>query len=472
MNKNRMSLRKNQMKKLMKKGATLSLCAVLAGGIAAGTYEGVNRLTGWNDNSVQAAVKNDNEVMLIKSDDTEDSSEERAKGSLDVSDIVEEVMPSVVSITTKTVTEVENYYGTYGYGYGFYPGTTEQEVEGSGSGIIVGKSESELLIATNYHVVEDAQTVTVTFVDGTSYECSAKGYDEDRDLAVVAVSMDDIEDDTLDAISIATIGSSDDLKVGEQVVAIGNALGYGQSVTTGIVSAKNRKLDDSSDDAVDLIQTDAAINPGNSGGALLNMNGEVVGINSAKMASTEVEGMGYAISISDVADVLEKLMNEVPREKVEGNHGILGITGSTVSDEARQYYGIPEGVYVADVTEGGAADQAGIKKNYIIKEFDGKDINTIDRLVELLEYYEPGEEVEVVVEVPNEGEYIEKTVTVTLGEDTSSKNNSDSSKNNSDDSDYADDLEEFFFGQDSGQSGQSGSENDVEEDEGTNQFWN
>jgi serine protease Do len=460
------------MKKLMKKGATLSLCAVLAGGIAAGTYEGVNRLTGWNDNSVQAAVKNDNEVMLIKSDDTEDSSEERAKGSLDVSDIVEEVMPSVVSITTKTVTEVENYYGTYGYGYGFYPGTTEQEVEGSGSGIIVGKSESELLIATNYHVVEDAQTVTVTFVDGTSYECSAKGYDEDRDLAVVAVSMDDIEDDTLDAISIATIGSSDDLKVGEQVVAIGNALGYGQSVTTGIVSAKNRKLDDSSDDAVDLIQTDAAINPGNSGGALLNMNGEVVGINSAKMASTEVEGMGYAISISDVADVLEKLMNEVPREKVEGNHGILGITGSTVSDEARQYYGIPEGVYVADVTEGGAADQAGIKKNYIIKEFDGKDINTIDRLVELLEYYEPGEEVEVVVEVPNEGEYIEKTVTVTLGEDTSSKNNSDSSKNNSDDSDYADDLEEFFFGQDSGQSGQSGSENDVEEDEGTNQFWN
>jgi serine protease Do len=470
MNKNRMSLKKQQMKKLMKKGATLSLCAVLAGGIAAGTYEGVNHLTGWNDNSVQAAVKNDNEVVLLTSEDTSDTTE-RAKGSLDVSDIVEEAMPSVVSITTKTVTEVESYYGTYGFGYGIYPGTTEQEVEGSGSGIIIGKNETELLIATNYHVVEDAQTVTVTFVDGNSYECSAKGYDEDRDLAVVSVSLDDIEDDTLDAITIATIGSSDDLKVGEQVVAIGNALGYGQSVTTGIVSAKNRKLDDTSDDAVDLIQTDAAINPGNSGGALLNMNGEVVGINSAKMASTEVEGMGYAISISDVADVLTNLMNEVPRTKVEGNHGILGITGSTVSDDARQYYGIPEGVYVADVTEGGAADQAGIKKNYIITKFDGKDINTIDRLVELLEYYEPGEEVEVIVEVPNEGEYVEKTVTVTLGEDTSSKNSSDSDKSSKSSSDE-DDLEEYFFGDKNSSNPFDNEESDSDSEDAGNSFWN
>ena len=223
-------------------------------------------------------------------------------------------MKFVVSITTKSVEEVQNYYGYFGFGNGF---TTQQEVEGSGSGIIIGKNDSELLIATNYHVIEGADTVSVTCADGEVYEAEAKGYDADRDLAVVSVALDDISDDTMDAIAVAPIGSSDDLKIGEQVVAIGNALGYGQSVTTGIVSAKNRQLDDNGQadedsDGVNLIQTDAAINPGNIGGALLNMDGEVVGINSAKLASTEVEGMGYAIAISDVSDVLEDLMNETP----------------------------------------------------------------------------------------------------------------------------------------------------------------
>lgn len=479
MNKNRKFFNSEQMKKNMKKGAAFALCAVLAGGAAAGTFEGLSHIAGLGTEKVLAAGKEDNNVVLLKS---EDSGEDRVKGGLDVSDIVEEAMPCVVSIATKSVMEVNNYYGMYGFGYGIYPETQEREVQGSGSGIIIGKNEEELLVATNFHVVEGADTVTVTFNDGNSYEASPKGYDDVRDLAVVAVSLDDLEDGTLDAITVAVIGSSDDLKVGEQVVAIGNALGYGQSVTTGIVSAKNRKLDDSSDESVDLIQTDAAINPGNSGGALLNMEGEVVGINSAKLASTEVEGMCYAISISDVADELESLMNEVPREKVEGNHGVLGITGSTVSTEGK-YYGIPEGVHVQEVTPGGAADKAGIKKNYVITKFDGKDINTIERLVDLLLYYEPGEEVEVVVEYPDAGEYVAKTVTVVLGEDTGSKAKSDSGKTKEDkkdseeqedNSEQENELEEFFFGKDSifGEGEEQMPAEEPEDSKEGGSFWN
>ena len=425
--------KKGRVKRAVKKGTGIAICAVLAGGLAAGAYEGVNRLTGWNASDVVAAAKEDNKAELLKTKsdkdsekDSSDSKEEsssdsgtEAKGSLDVSDIAEEAMKFVVSITTKSVEEVQNYYGYFGFGNGF---TTQQEVEGSGSGIIVGKNDDELLIATNYHVIEGADNVSVTCVDGEVYEASVKGYDADRDLAVVSVALDDISDDTMDAITVAPIGSSDDLKIGEQVVAIGNALGYGQSVTTGIVSAKNRQLDDNGQadedsDGVNLIQTDAAINPGNSGGALLNMDGEVVGINSAKLASTEVEGMGYAIAISDVSDVLEDLMNETPRDVVE-NHGVLGITGSTVSEEG-QMYGIPEGVFVASVEEDGPAADAGIAENNVITEFDGKRVRSIEALIDLLQYYEPGEEIEVTLQVMDGDGYKEKTVTVTLGEDDS-----------------------------------------------------
>ena len=415
-----MKNRNEELKRKLKKAASISLCAVLAGGLAAGTYTGVNYLTGYEQN-VQAASEGKVELLKSekKSDDSKDDSkdESTAKGSLDVSDIVEAAMPSIVSITTKSVEEVQSYYGMFGQ-YGAYSPSQEQEVQGSGSGIIIGKNDSELLIATNYHVVEGAETLSVGFCDSTACEAKVKGYDSEKDLAVVAVSLDDIDSDTMDAITIATIGNSDDLKVGAQVVAIGNALGYGQSVTTGIVSAKNRQLnsddtvgdyDSDSNSATNLIQTDAAINPGNSGGALLNMDGEVVGINSAKLASTEVEGMGYAIAISDVTDTLEDLMNETPRDKVD-NHGVLGITGMTVSDEASQYYGIPEGVLVSEVTEGGAAEDAGIKEKSIITEFDGKRVRSIDELVSRLEYYEPGEEVEVTLEVADGGEYKEKTV--------------------------------------------------------------
>ena len=444
-----MKNRNEELKRKLKKAASISLCAVLAGGLAAGTYTGVNYLTGY-EQSVQAASEDKVELLKSekKSDDSKDDSkdESTAKGSLDVSDIVEAAMPSIVSITTKSVEEVQSYYGMFGQ-YGAYSPSQEQEVQGSGSGIIIGKNDSELLIATNYHVVEGAETLSVGFCDSTACEAKVKGYDSEKDLAVVAVSLDDIDSDTMDAITIATIGNSDDLKVGAQVVAIGNALGYGQSVTTGIVSAKNRQLnsddtvgdyDSDSNSATNLIQTDAAINPGNSGGALLNMNGEVVGINSAKLASTEVEGIGYAIAISDVTDTLENLMNEETRDKVD-NHGVLGITVRSVDSEVSEAYGVPEGVLVRDVTEGGAADKAGIEAKTIITKFAGKVVTTKEQLVDFLSYYEPGEDVELTIEVPDGKGYKEETVTVTLGENTNtqstgSEDNGDGQGSSQDDS--------------------------------------
>ena len=407
---NKKAEKKNQKKKMVKKGLSISLCAVLAGGLAAGSYHGFNYLNNWNTASNVQAAESGDTLTLLKakksSSDDSDKKDTASAGSMDVSAIVEQAMPSVVSISTKSVQEVQDYYGIFSQ-YGYAP--QEREVEGSGSGIIIGKNDTELLIATNYHVVEGADTLSVGFVDNNAYEAKVKGYDKANDLAVVSVSLDDLSDDTMDAISVATIGSSDDLKVGEQVIAIGNALGYGQSVTTGIVSAKNRRAnsdysqqtvqsdDEDNQSGINLIQTDAAINPGNSGGALLNMKGEVVGINSAKLASTEVEGIGYAIAISDVTDDIENLMNSKTRDKVEGSHGVLGISGRTVSDEASQYYGIPEGVYVAEVTEGGAAEAAGIKEQNIITKFDGKTVTSIEDLVDMLEYYEPEEQVEVTL---------------------------------------------------------------------------
>ena len=443
--------RNDKIRKIAKKGLTFSLCAVLAGGLAAGSFEGVNKLAGWSGATTVEAASNKDETTLTyaksekKDADASDSKSDTgkdtgstAKGSLDVSEIVSEALPSIVSITTKSVQEVQNYFGMYGM-YGYAPQQQEQEVEGSGSGIIVGKNDDELLIATNYHVVEGADTLSVAFTDGNAVEASVKGFDEERDLAVVSVSLDDVEDDTMDAVSIANIGSSDDLKVGEQVVAIGNALGYGQSVTTGIVSAKNRRMDsdnntvtdgsDDSSDGVNLIQTDAAINPGNSGGALLNMEGEVVGINSVKLASTEVEGMGYAIAISDVTDILQNLMNETSRDKLDDSeHGVLGIKGSSVSSEAVQMYGIPAGVFVKEVTEGGAADKAGLKANSVITEFNGKTVSSINQLIEYLSYYEPDEEVELTVQVPHGTSYKEETVKVTLDENTDADDSDDNDK--------------------------------------------
>lgn len=322
----------------------------------------------------------------------------------DVAQVAANAMPSVVSITTLTVQEVQNF---------FFGGTTVQEYESTGSGIIVGQNDTELLVVSNNHVVEGSKSLTVSFVDGKSVEAQIKATDGDIDLAIIAVPLAGIESDTMDAIKVATLGDSDSLVVGEPTIAIGNALGYGQSVTTGIVSALNRQIDDFD---AELIQTDAAINPGNSGGALLNAKGEVIGINTVKVSADAVEGMGYAIPISDVSDIINDLMNRETRLKVaESEQGALGISGVTVDGTTSQLYNMPEGVHVSEVIEGGAAEEAGITKGCIIVKLDKTKIDDMEELVEQLEYYKAGETVTITVKIPSEkGECVEKTYEVTL----------------------------------------------------------
>ena len=324
----------------------------------------------------------------------------------DVAQVAANVMPSVVSITNLTVQEVQNF---------FFGGTTIQEYESSGSGIIIGQNDSELLIVSNNHVVEGSSTLTVSFADGASVEGKIKGTDADIDLAIVAVPLSSISNETLDAIKVATLGDSDKLSVGEPAIAIGNALGYGQSVTCGIISALEREIEGFDSE---LIQTDAAINPGNSGGALLNSNGEVIGINTVKVSADAVEGMGYAIPISDVNDIINDLMNRETREKVqEAKRGTIGIQGISVDEQTSQLYGLPQGVQISELIKGGAAEKAGVPKKSIITKFDGTRIKSMDDLQGQLEYYKAGEKVEIVVEVMDvNGEYVEKTYEITLSE--------------------------------------------------------
>ena len=326
-------------------------------------------------------------------------------GTSDVATIAKNAMPSIVSITNMSVQEVQSFFG----------GTQQQESTSVGSGIIIGQTDSELLILTNNHVVEGNEKLTVSFVDNESVEANVKGTDSTKDLAVVAVKISDVKDSTMDEIAVATMGDSSKLEVGEQVVAIGNALGYGQSVTSGIVSATERTLDGY--EGGTLIQTDAAINPGNSGGALLNSNGEVIGINTAKVATDSVEGMGYAIPISDASDTIQNLMNQETKTKVsEAEQGYLGIQGVDVSDESAKMYNMPTGVYISDVVKNGGAQQAGLTKGSVITGLEGTTISNMNSLKEQLQYYRVGDKVKVTVQVPgNNGEYTEKTVEVTLG---------------------------------------------------------
>ena len=425
--------------KLAKKIGAIALSAVLFGGVAGGTFQAVNHFAGSTTATATTttAQQTTSNSSLLKAAATSSSS--TSTGTMDVSTIAKNAMPSIVSITNQSVQEVQNYFSMFGYG-AQTPQT--EETTSCGSGIIIGKNDTELLIVTNNHVVEDADTLSVSFVNNQVCKANIKGTDADNDLAVIAVPLSEIPDDTMSSIAVATMGDSDSVEVGEQVVAIGNALGYGQSVTTGIISAANRVIDSdsSSDGSSDgttadtsstdttgktYLQTDAAINPGNSGGALLNMNGEVIGINSAKLASTEVEGMGYAISMNDAYDTIEELMNETTRTKVSDDEkASLGISGTGVSDEAAEAYGIPSGVFVSQVTEGGAAEQAGITANSIITAFDGKSVSDISELKSRLEYYKAGEEVEVTLQVPDGNGYTEKNVTVTLGKADSSTSGS------------------------------------------------
>ena len=398
-----------------KKWGTLILMAVVFGLIAGGIMYGVNAV----GTQISSGKNNSRTETVQKSgaDQNKDSSgaESSPAGDDSVIEVTKNAMPSVVTISTMSVEEMRNFFG----------GTQQYQVEGAGTGVIVGKNDSELLIATNNHVVEGATSLSVGFIDQNTVSAQVKGTDVNNDLAVVVVKLSDISSDTMDQIKIATIGDSDDLQLGQQVVAIGNALGYGQSVTIGYVSALNRSLSlsDESGNTINstgLIQTDAAINPGNSGGALLNMNGELIGINEAKTESTptggSVDNIGFAIPIDKAESSLKDLMNLPAREKVDSSEAsYLGIEGESVTADVTQFYGIPGGVIVASVEKGGPADKAGVKEKDIITELDGRSVANMEQLQDTLQYYAAGEKVKITVQRAEGGKYKEQTLDITLG---------------------------------------------------------
>ena len=406
-------LRPGKKKKgLLFKLLAVILCGILFGASAAAAFFGINAMTKSDTALISLTASESGQTArqsaIRLSAVSYSAGESSLSQSLDVSDVAEGMMPAMVSITNVSVQEVQSSFGTFGRGQ-----TRTQETQSSGSGIIIGENGSELLIVTNNHVIEDATTLSVCFVDDEVCEATVKGTDPDNDLAVIAVNLSAVKDETASAIRVAVLGNSDELKVGQQVVAIGNALGYGQSVTTGIVSALGRKIDTA--DAT-MIQTDAAINPGNSGGALLNMNGEVVGINSAKFSSTDVEGMGYAISITAATPIIEDLMNRTTREKVASeNASWLGIKGEDITASISSSYGIPQGVYVTSLDADSPLKAAGVTVKSVVTHFDGIRVTSFSNLEKRLRYYAAGETVDVTVQVIEGGEYVEKTVSVTLG---------------------------------------------------------
>lgn len=337
----------------------------------------------------------------------------------DVSGVVKNVMPSVVAITSTQLVQ-SGYSGSlydYYFGNGNSNNNQYEEQTGAGSGIIIGQNDTELLVVTNNHVVEGADSLQVQFIDDETVDAAIKGTDSEKDLAVVAVKLSDIKKSTLEQIKVATLGDSDKLEVGEGTIAIGNALGYGQSVTTGVVSALNREVQ-YENRTMKLIQTNAAINPGNSGGALLNSKGEVIGINAAKYSSSSVEGMGFAIPVSSVKDVIENLMNKETLTKVDSDKkGYLNIYGRDVTSTLSETYSVPTGVYVIEVIEGGAADKAGIEKSNVITKINGESVSSMEDLQRKLEYYEKGTEVTLTIQYAKGNEYKEKEVKVTLGDE-------------------------------------------------------
>ena len=391
-------------------GKQLAKCAALAlvfGLVAGGVMTGVNYASGkvlgtTNAGNVQASLTTGDDSTV------QPTAISSSYVATDVSDIVDEVMPSIVAITNVSQTEYQSFWGQ----------SKTYESTSCGSGIIVSQDKEYLYVATNNHVVEGANSLTVTFANDDTVSAEIKGTDPSTDLAVVKVALSSIKDDTMSAIKVATLGSSDTLKVGESCIAIGNALGYGQSVTTGVISALNREVSvsDSSSSTnytAELIQTDAAINPGNSGGALLNTAGEVIGINSVKYSDTSVEGIGYAIPMDTAKPIIEEL---ITKEKVdESNSAYLGITGVDVTSDVAKTYNMPTGVYVAQVMEGAAAEQAGIQKGDIITKFDGKDVTSMEELSSNMQYYAAGTTVDVVIERSSNGQYEEQTISVTLG---------------------------------------------------------
>lgn len=329
----------------------------------------------------------------------------------DVSQVVEEAMPAVVAVASTAVYQMPDF----GFGWFFGGGSQSYEVPSSGSGIIIGENDTELLIVTNNHVVQDTVSLKITFVDDTAVDAAVKGTDPDTDLAVISVPLDQIPQETKEKIAVARLGDSDGLKVGQGVIAIGNALGYGQSVTVGYVSALNREIKTSDGNTRVLLQTDAAINLGNSGGALLNMKGEVIGINAAKYSSTEVEGIGYAIPVSGVQDILDELMNRKTRSEVaEEKRGYLGIQGTTVDEDAAAAFGMPKGVYVYKILKDGAAADSQLREKDIITKLDGMTVKSMQELQKFLKGYETGETIELLVQRQEDGQYKEIQIPVTL----------------------------------------------------------
>lgn len=424
--------RRNQ-KSFQKKAGTTIALAVIFGLVAAVVFQAANfaadRFLNTGKSSVQIKTTDSVDLQETASDDSTADKVLSDSENGTVAAVAQASMPSVVAITTVSVQEIPSFFGY---------SSRQYKSASTGSGIIVGDNDDELLIATNNHVVDGATTLSVCFIGDDvanaetetvnagdngdlnvedAVSAKIKGTDADNDLAVVAVKKSDIPEDTLNQIKIAQIGSSDDLAVGQQVVAIGNALGYGQSVTSGWISALNRTI--STDDGMNstgLIQTDAAINPGNSGGALLNMKGELIGINSAKYADSAVEGMGYAIPISKAKPILEELMNRETREKVDSNKkGYLGVSLANLTTEAIEMYNMPTGAFVRNVEDDSPAQEAGICKGDIIVKFDGQKVSDGDDLLDKLQYYKSGEKIEAVIARATNGEYEENTIELTLG---------------------------------------------------------
>ena len=424
--------RRNQNSFQKKAGATIAL-AVIFGLVAAVVFQAANfaadRFLNTGKSSVQIKTTDSVDLQETASDDSTADKVLSDSENGTVAAVAQASMPSVVAITTVSVQEIPSFFGYSSHQY---------KSASTGSGIIVGDNDDELLIATNNHVVDGATTLSVCFIGDDvanaetetvnagdngdlnvedAVSAKIKGTDADNDLAVVAVKKSDIPEDTLNQIKIAQIGSSDDLAVGQQVVAIGNALGYGQSVTSGWISALNRTIStDDGTNSTGLIQTDAAINPGNSGGALLNMKGELIGINSAKYADSAVEGMGYAIPISKAKPILEELMNRETREKVDSSKkGYLGVSLANLTTEAIEMYNMPTGAFVRNVENDSPAQEAGICKGDIIVKFDGQKVSYGDDLLDKLQYYKSGEKIEAVIARATNGEYEENTIELTLG---------------------------------------------------------
>ncbi len=392
----------------------VATAAVLFGAVAGGTMFGVNTI-GEVVKGQYIAQRDDGREETTSLAETEtpaaDNDSKAAAAPVisavqnDVSAIVEQAMPSVVAITNTMAIEQQTWFGQ----------SQTVEMPSSGSGIIVGQNDEELLIVTNNHVVADSKELSVTFIDDSQVKAAIKGTDRDSDLAVIAIALKDIPEETMSQIKVATLGDSEELKVGQGVIAIGNALGYGQSVTVGYISAMDRQVTAEDQTTRDLLQTDAAINPGNSGGALLNMRGEVIGINAAKYSSTEIEGMGYAIPISKAQDIINELMNLETRTVVdEKDQGYLGIQGQTIDETASSMYGMPRGVYVFKIVEGGAAAQSDLREKDIITKFDGRSVSSMKDLQDMLTYYEGGSTVTLTVQSLEQGNYVERQVDITL----------------------------------------------------------